>query len=559
MKQLYSFQIQDPNAMSITFACVAQSGDEARSKVREAGYKDFLLMEVRDLKGLERTSQARANFDHNPLLGPEWRPFVEALVDSYQNLKPGEFWTLNWRRPRPADGSEPDEPYIQALAESDGGLLLEIGPADYVNARVKDQAELLHFMGWETPPGDPRLPNYLRWCEPGWNMWFVASFALQSLVLFMEVTPRDLFTVTGWDAEKFDPNCRLERIAAKLGDIEVGVAYRLRGQGQEKKLPVARRRATVAKAKGTGVRLNDPSSYDGIAFIWPRPPLDRTFSTERVAHFANPDGDEMDPVRSWGDQWAWTWAAVHAFQVIADPATSRKFPVTTLFDGVDELEHGDRWLNDLASFSALLALTTYRFGWSRPAWGLARYLANPKAKNDMTLQFIQRHWSRDELRMFSAFTEKHDGVPISGANLRHGQRPPEEAAEFLKSWGTYHDEGFTKTSQDQLSDEGGHDLFHLLTHLPVSWSGEWTRLAGSALPLREVRPNHYLLTIPEASGWYGYLQSFSSSRNILLLETALVDVYIDSIGFMGTYRYSEQTNLWHTCSRVVHLLGNPSE
>jgi hypothetical protein len=558
MKQLYSFQIQDPNAMSITFACVARSGHEARQKVREAGYKDFLLMEVRDLTGLERTSQARADFDHNPLLGPEWRPFVEALVDSYQNLKPGEFWTLNWRRPRPADGSEPEEPYIQALAESDGGLLLEIGPADYVNARVKDQAELLHFMGWETPPGDPRLPNYLRWCEPGWNMWFVASFALQSLVLFMEVTPRDLFAVTGWDAEKFDPNGRLERIAAKLGDIEVGVAYRLQGQVDEEEPRSAKKATTVPKAKVRAVSASVPRREDKTTSLFQRLQPDRTFNTQRVMHFPNPDGDEMDPVRSWGDQWAWTWAAAHAFQVIADPATSKAFPASISLNSEDEPEHEGRWLNDLASFSALLALTTYRLGWSRPAWGLARYFASPKTKNDMTLQFIQRHWGRRALRMFSAFTEKHDGVSISGANLKRGQRPPEEAAEFLKSWGTYHDEGFPKTSQDQLSDEGGHDLLHLLTHLPVSWSGEWTRLAGSALPLREVRPNHYLLTIPEAAGWYGYLQSFSSGRNILLLETALVDVYIDSIGFMGTYRYSEETNLWHTCSREVHLLGNPS-
>lgn len=557
MKQLYSFQIQDPNPMSITFACVARSGDEARQKVQEAGYKDFLLMEVRDLKSLERTSKARINFDENPLLGPEWRPFVEALVDSYQNLKPGEFWTLNWLRPRPVDGREPDEPYIQALAESDGGLLLEIGPSDYVNARVRDQAELLHFMGWETPPGDPRLPNYLRWCEPGWNMWFVASFALQSLVMFMEVTPDDLFTVSGWDADKFDPNGRLERMPAKLGDIEVGVAFRLPGQATVEKPRAPRKQATVAKAKRKGVRLNDPSSYEGIAFIWPRPPLDRTFNTDRIACFANPDGDEMEPVREWGDQWGWTWAAVHAFQVIADPATSKPFPVPVSLESDDELDQQNRWLNDLASFSALLALTTYRLGWSRPAWGLARYLANPKAKNDMTLQFIQRHWDRDALRMFSAFTEHHDGVAISGARLSRGQRPPDEVVEFLKEWGTYGDDSFKKTAEDQLSGVGGHDLFHLMTHLPKSWSGEWTRLATSALPLREVRPNHYHLTVPDASGWYGYLQSFSDSKNILLLETALIDVYIDSIGFMGSYRYSEQTNLWHTCSREVHLLGNP--
>ena len=555
MKQLYSFQIQDPNPMSITFACVAQSGDEARQKVREAGYKDFLLMEVRDLTGLERTSEARANFDHNPLLGPEWRPFVEALVDSYQNLKPGEFWALNWLRPRPVDGGEPDEPYIQALAESDGGLLLEIGPSDYVNARVKDQAELLHFMGWETPPGDPRLPNYLRWCEPGWNMWFVASFALQSLVMFMEVTPADLFTVTGWDAEKFDPNGRLERIPAKLGDIEVGVAYRLPDQATGEESSASPKKATVAKAKVTPVRPGEQKATKRIAFFSPRPYVDRAFSTERVSYFANPEGDDLAHVPAWGDQWAWAWAAVHAFQVIADPATPKPFPVPVSLGGADKLEHEFRFLNDLASFSALLALTTYRLGWTRPAWGFARYLASPNTKKDMTLQFIQRHWNRDALRMFSSF--RANGVPIHGSRTRRGQQAPKEVGEFLKSWGHYVDGRFQRTSDDHLTSRGGTDPLHLMSHLPKSWSGKALGPVASNHPLREVRPNHYLLTLPEAIGWYGQLQDFSDSTNIHLLETALIDVYIDSVGFMGSFRYSEQTNLWHTCSREVHFLGNP--
>lgn len=552
VKQLYSFQIQDPNPMSITFSCVAHSGDEARTKVLDAGYTDFVLMEVRDLTGLERTSEARANFDHNPLLGPEWRPFVEALVDSYQSLKPGEFWALNWLRPRRIDGNEPDEPYIQALAESDGGLLLEIGPADFVNTRVKNQAELLHFMGWETPPGDPRLPNYLRWCEPGWNMWFVASFALQTLVMFMEVSPSDIFTVSGWDAEKFDPNGRLERIPAKLGDIEIGVAYRLPNQAKEEEPSPSKPKLANSNTRVSAVRPGEQKGTKRISFFTPRPYVDRTFSTERVRHFANPEGDDFANVPAWGDQWAWTWAAVHAFQVIADPATSKPFPVPVLLGDDDELNHELRFLNDLASFSALLALTTYRLAWTRPAWGFARYLASPMTKKDMTLQFIQRHWNRDALRMFSSFATR---VPIQGSTSKRGQEVPKEVAEFLKSWGKYVDGRFKRTSDDHLISRGGTDPLHLMSHLPKSWS-RFTRPVAGNLPFREVRRNHYLLTLPEAMGWYGYLQDFSDSRNIHLLETALVDVYIDTVGFMGTFRYSEQTNLWHTCSREVHLLGN---
>lgn len=197
-RQIYSFQVLDPDPECLTFGCVAESLDQAKHKANRAGYHNLILLEARDPIGVELDEVAELELLANPFLGPEWAPFVDLLAPAIKVDGVGKFWVLNMAPPPYTfglHGMPGDTEFIQAMNEADGSLHLELGTVDIVRRDDQAKLEFLAFSGWNPP--DEHFPLHYRIFEPGWNPRHVLYVALQAVVTVFGITSHDVFIPGG--------------------------------------------------------------------------------------------------------------------------------------------------------------------------------------------------------------------------------------------------------------------------------------------------------------------------------------------------------------------------
>lgn len=68
-EMVYTFYINDPDADSGIFGCVAASEAEAESLARRIGYNDFFLANTRELEPHESASYIDKSIRGNPFVG----------------------------------------------------------------------------------------------------------------------------------------------------------------------------------------------------------------------------------------------------------------------------------------------------------------------------------------------------------------------------------------------------------------------------------------------------------------------------------------------------------
>jgi len=220
--KIYSFTIQDKDPECLTFGCIAPSLEKAQAKARRAGYREFVLMDVRNPTGVELSDVANLELLSNPLLGNEWLPLVSALEAAITDIPVGAVWGMDFMG-KAYSYHAADSPYTQAIVEGDGSLHLEIGPTAMLEERTADHKQLLAFLGWEAP--SEGLPNYNRLFEPGWNPRHVATVFLQTVSLILDITTADLFTFSGNGVKQFDPDGLMDHLSEKDGRFKMGEAW----------------------------------------------------------------------------------------------------------------------------------------------------------------------------------------------------------------------------------------------------------------------------------------------------------------------------------------------
>lgn len=196
--RVYSFQVQDKDPECLTFGCVAESFEEAISKVEKSGYHSVLLMESRELTGYELDEVNDLDILANPFLGPDWLPIIDALAPLISRDGVGYMWGLNvvtapysWGHNEPGGEVE----FLQAINEADGTLHLELGTSGISQSGNKRALDYLAFSGWQAPQNG--LPLHFRVLEPGWNPKYALQVALQALTTVFNVTSTDIFKPDG--------------------------------------------------------------------------------------------------------------------------------------------------------------------------------------------------------------------------------------------------------------------------------------------------------------------------------------------------------------------------
>jgi hypothetical protein len=217
-KSVYTYYINDPESEVGVYGRVASSQEEVEADLRDKGFSDFFLFEVRDHLDEEKPESADLRIKLSPHLGPQWLPVVDALelVTSDPRLDFVMIQTLA----RKYDFDPSASPYIQGLILPEGRFHLE-APKHFFEEGDLDQRKLdqMLFIGWN-PPGDTESTfNFWRVFDFGWNPRSVAEFALETLTTVFGVTDSDFFDFgSNWQPKAIWAKRQLHRVKIHDGN-----------------------------------------------------------------------------------------------------------------------------------------------------------------------------------------------------------------------------------------------------------------------------------------------------------------------------------------------------
>ena len=257
---------------------------------------------------------------------------------------------------------------------------------------------------------------------------------------------------------------------------------------------------------------------------------------------------ELD-IHRFGGQIEWSFAVPWTYEILASPRAQHSFiRAPQPGDGTSPVPTG-YWLS-------ALNLVIFGFGWSRPDLGLRWWYDNDQPVDDPKLALLKRIWAADGQLDFLVAWLWLSNQMANGLDLKHfggwwSKKPFEGDPSWILGSGPIKDFSASKIP---------NPLVGVL--IPCTFSGT------STLPLKIPRsefPNGGssrgekppFLVLDSMRGWYRALleigQQKTNSGALLLPE---IDVVVTSVGHIGRYRYSPQTNLWYSGKLKLHLAGN---
>ena len=250
--------------------------------------------------------------------------------------------------------------------------------------------------------------------------------------------------------------------------------------------------------------------------------------------------DELDP--QVGGQWEWCWAVPLPYRAVITPSIGARMPARPR-SGVDFMQYLGYW-------TSLQSFLTYSFGWTRHDRGLRWWYDAGKPIDDPRLALLNAVWERDgtllayaewchdRLKSFDhqALAEwtNYDGQPDSLTS--EWERRLQAARQEPESGGT--------TPHGKHLEGGDHAAAPSADHYEAALTV--INHAG--------RRGVYIST--SAFGWYRGLVELAGKLPHSSGASWRIDVYVQSIGFLGTYRRSRKTGLWFAGRHRFHSVGN---
>lgn len=266
-----------------------------------------------------------------------------------------------------------------------------------------------------------------------------------------------------------------------------------------------------------------------------------------------------------GEQPEWGWGIPLVHRAVASPSEGLPVPRKPA-------ENCD-FSNALGYWAALLHVCLYSLGWVRPEIGLFRMLeAEAEADEfddlegfdpglveailDPRVQLIDSVWRRDgDLPLFVAWLATfgiHQYRDWMGEIT--GQRFDQGNFDVDPRW---LDRQGERAGRLRYPTPGpGGDELHLSMHCLGPLAGSSSSEDGRAPDRFALRDDGTAtLTVSSMQGWYRTL--LLQTAAVPVRETDLaVDVYSQPVGWLGRYRKSPMTGMWHAASEEAHLLGH---
>lgn len=252
------------------------------------------------------------------------------------------------------------------------------------------------------------------------------------------------------------------------------------------------------------------------------------------------DHDELDP--QVGGQWEWCWAVPLPYRALNTPSVGAPMPSAPR-PGVDFMPYLGYW-------TALQSFLTYSFGWTRHDRGLRWWYDAGKPIQDPRLALLEAIWERDGTLL--AYAEWcHDRLEFfDNQPLAEWMKYDRQPDTITPDW----EREFQVVRQNRQSDgttphgkhlEGGHHAAG-----PAADDFDATLTVTNRVARRAV------YTSTSAFGWYRGLVELGAKLPPSSNASWRIDVYVQSIGFVGVYRRSRETSLWFAGRHQFHSVGN---
>ena len=244
----------------------------------------------------------------------------------------------------------------------------------------------------------------------------------------------------------------------------------------------------------------------------------------------------------------WLWGVPAAFQALAAPSSGAGIPAAP----TARTEHEQ----SRAYWATLQYLLLRRLGWTRPDRGLRWWYDQGKPVDDSTLQLVSEVWDGDGFGAdfyLAWLLERQPRFDLStpGASWAEWNADTDTLSE---RWAQWHRETTTSAQKLQgvtLVVGGGSDPLHLTGHFGEQGTPD---------------PHAYLTRVDQTSrravfvtstmdAWYSDLMQRGDALPTTGIESWKVDVFVKSVGFLGTYRKSFDTGLWFTGRHRHHMVG----
>lgn len=258
-------------------------------------------------------------------------------------------------------------------------------------------------------------------------------------------------------------------------------------------------------------------------------------------------GEAVDAL---GGNSSWFWGVPGVFHALASP---RSFAPVPAVPGPDE--HAEA----LGYWTPLHNLLLYRLGWSRPDRGLRWWYEAGKPVDDPTLALIAEIWDRDGL--LDGYVAWLLGNPRQFLNegsddLAFAPKVASSKEDLSPGWRQW------LRSTNEQYDEARYPGFNYNVvqgdplHLTRSGGQQHKPDEAATITVSDPSSRKAVFVAERSDSWYFSLLREARSLPAIGARSWHVDVFVRSIGFMGTYRQSRSTGFWFTGQHRVHSPGN---
>lgn len=263
--------------------------------------------------------------------------------------------------------------------------------------------------------------------------------------------------------------------------------------------------------------------------------------SERLRRFTDAPLSTRPSDEAMGEQLEWGRWLPTVWRAVGDPSAALAVPLRAPV----ELGEATAW------WTPMMHLMLYSLGWPSPAVGLERWDQLGRPLEDRRLALIEAVWGRHLDAMlhhlwFGGGNYEQLGTSLG---LRQVHRPDPPAGMASRP---------TAASITTANPaDGGWDPLHLSIHCwgPVEEDAD----AGAELVVGDLGvagPPRATLRCSSAHGWYRALHEQGATLPANLPgQTWRVDVVIDPVGHVGTFRRSWQSGRWFAGQHRWHALG----
>lgn len=237
------------------------------------------------------------------------------------------------------------------------------------------------------------------------------------------------------------------------------------------------------------------------------------------------------------------------YRVLAAPKSGLAMPA------IPRREH--HVMEVVGYWASLNMFLTYSLGWTRHDRGLMGWYDAGKPTDDPRFALILRVWERDgmlERYLEWSCTKPSQMGPLNELTRQFDSTPLKLSTDWQRRFSQIRIEQAAENSVATTAD-GKHLETTIHTAGPIL-TGPQREQKLSEMIVADSERRRAVFISDTAYGWYADLANQGGELQGDSNRSWYIDVFVRTIGFLGTYRRSRQTGLWFSGQHRYHSVGN---